>query len=101
MHEDEKNTSPNNRRRFVNSQKKATITPDPGLLFEKQSTNSGPTIELLTIPEVAELLKISISGVRRLQQGRLIPFIKIGGSVRFTKSDLAVYLKKNRVEPVD
>jgi excisionase family DNA binding protein len=40
-------------------------------------------VELLTIPEVADLLKISVPSVRRLQQQRRIPFFKIGGSVRF------------------
>jgi excisionase family DNA binding protein len=57
-------------------------------------------MELLTIAEVAEFLKISESTVRRLQQRRLIPFFKVGGSVRFTKSDLVSYLEKQRVETV-
>jgi excisionase family DNA binding protein len=74
---------------------------DPVPLFDKTSINSSPTIELLTIPEVARLLKISVSGVRRLQQQRHIPFIKIGGSVRFAKNDIMSYLKKNRVESID
>jgi excisionase family DNA binding protein len=65
------------------------------------SANSGPAIELLTIPEVAELLKVSVSGVRRLQQARHLPFIKVGGSVRFSKSDIILYLEKRRVESVE
>jgi len=62
--------------------------------------SSGPnsTIELLTITEVAELLKISATGVRRLQQARRLPFIKVGGSIRFFKRDIIVYLEKQRVE---
>jgi excisionase family DNA binding protein len=63
--------------------------------------DSDPTIELLTIPQVAELLKISVPSVRRLQQRRLIPFFKVGGSVRFTRSDIASYLEKKRVEAID
>jgi excisionase family DNA binding protein len=55
-------------------------------------------IELLTIKNVAELLKISPTSVRRLQQGRHIPFIKVGGSVRFAKNDVVAYLKRNRIE---
>jgi hypothetical protein len=39
--------------------------------------------------------------VRRLQQRRKIPFVKIGGAVRFTVNDLAVYVKANRVEAID
>lgn len=58
------------------------------------------TIELLTIKDVAELLKVSKSSVRRLQQGRHLPFVKVGGSIRFAKSDLVEYLKKERVESI-
>ena len=54
-------------------------------------------IELLTIKDVAGLLKVSVASVRRLQQGRHLPFIKVGGSVRFAKSDIIEYLKKQRV----
>jgi excisionase family DNA binding protein len=55
---------------------------------------------LLTIPEVAELLKISVSSVRRLQQGR-IPFIRVGGSIRFARSDVLAYLEKQRARSID
>jgi excisionase family DNA binding protein len=58
------------------------------------------SIELLTIREVAELLKISASGVRRLQQERKLPFIKVGGSVRFAKPDIVSYLEKRRVNAI-
>jgi len=63
-------------------------------------TDRGPAIELLTIAEAAGLLKISVPGVRRLQQQRQIPFIKVGGSVRFSMDDLVSYLKKRRVESI-
>ena len=59
-----------------------------------------PTIELLTIKDVAELLKVSQTSVRRLQQGRHLPFFKVGGSVRFAKIDIFEYLKKERVEAI-
>jgi excisionase family DNA binding protein len=61
-------------------------------------TNSA--IELLTIPEVAKYLKVSVSTVRRLQDRRQLPFIKVGGSVRFTKSDIVAYLETLRVESI-
>lgn len=63
--------------------------------------NSDQSFELLTIQEVAEYLKVSASTVRRLQQGRHVPFIKVGGSVRFTKADIVNYLQKQRVEAID
>jgi excisionase family DNA binding protein len=57
-----------------------------------------PPIELLTTSEVAKLLRISVSGVRRLQAAQQIPFLKVGGSVRFARNDIMSYLKKRRVE---
>jgi excisionase family DNA binding protein len=63
-------------------------------------SDSIPTLELLTIYEVAPLLKISVSSVRRLQQQRRIPFVKVGGSIRFIKSDLLSYVDRERVESI-
>ena len=58
-------------------------------------------LELLTILEVAALLKISAPTVRRLQQQRHISFFKVGGRVRFTRSDIDAYLRKRRVSSID
>lgn len=80
---------------------RANIVGDPVLLFDNNSSGSHLDIDLLTIDETAELLKVSASGVRRLQQGRRLPFHKVGGSIRFAKSDLVAYLQKQRVEPID
>lgn len=66
----------------------------------KTLTDSSSVVELLTIAEVAKLLRISESGVRRLQQQRIIPFIKVGGSIRFSKRDIASYLERSRVESI-
>lgn len=55
-------------------------------------------MDLLRLKEVAALLKVSESSVRRLQQGRHLPFIKVGGSIRFAKSDILAYLAKMRVD---
>ncbi|MCA1459005.1 helix-turn-helix domain-containing protein [Bradyrhizobium sp. BRP22] len=57
--------------------------------------------ELLTAAEVAELLRISASSVRRLQQRRRIAFLKVGGSIRFTKHDVISYLARQRTETID
>lgn len=65
------------------------------------STNSSPTLELLTIAEVAEILKVSEMTVRRIQQQRSLPFYKVRGSVRFAKDDLWSYLEDERVEVID
>jgi excisionase family DNA binding protein len=65
------------------------------------STETHPQLELLTIPEVAEFLKLSIPTIRRLQQQRHIAFVKVGGSIRFTKSDIMLYVETRRVTSVD
>ncbi len=61
----------------------------------------GFSLTLLTIPEVAKFLRISSTGVRRLQERRIIPFIKVGGSVRFLKEDILSYLRRQRVESIE
>lgn len=58
---------------------------------------SDKDIELLTINEVAKLLRVSPMTIRRLQ-GVQIPFIKVGGAVRFAKNDIIEYLKRARIE---
>ena len=59
-----------------------------------------PTTELLTRDEVAHLLKISRAGVYRLVEHRRIPFYKVGGSLRFAKSDVIAYLRQHRVTAI-
>ncbi|MGV7222170.1 MAG: helix-turn-helix domain-containing protein [Nitrospinales bacterium] len=62
--------------------------------------SSNPTVKLLTISEVAQLLNISKPGARRLVDKRLIPFFKVMGSIRFDKKDVLSYLENNRIEPI-
>jgi len=61
----------------------------------------GGRSDLLTVVETAEYLRVSVSAIRRLQQRRCIAFIKIGGSVRFARADLAAYVAKQRVKPIE
>jgi excisionase family DNA binding protein len=65
------------------------------------SIEPDPQLGLLTLTEVAELLRISVPTVRRLQQQRKMPFVKVGGRIRFTRSDIASYLEKRRVRSID
>jgi excisionase family DNA binding protein len=65
------------------------------------SIDADPALGLLTIPEVAGLLRISVQSVRRLQRQRHIPFIKVGGCIRFAKDDIASYLEKRRVGAIE
>jgi excisionase family DNA binding protein len=64
------------------------------------SIDCDPSIDLLTIREAANLLRLSVSGVRRLQRQRRIPFVKLGGSIRFDRRDLANLVNKNRVQTI-
>ena len=64
------------------------------------SIETDPALELLTIPEVARLLKLSVPSVRRLQQQRRIQFFKVGGRIRFERSDIVAYLQKRRVHSI-
>lgn len=58
------------------------------------------TNRLLTIPEVAELLNTSETTVRRWIAQREIPFLKLGGSIRFDRKDITAYLDNARIEPI-
>ncbi len=55
---------------------------------------SEPTldIELLTIDELADLLKVKKSWVYDRVQDGSIPSIKLGGHRRFRRSEIAAYL---------
>jgi excisionase family DNA binding protein len=87
-------------RPWSNRQNRANIKA-LALFSDKISVDSGSAFELLTIADMARLLKISATGVRRLQQTRQLPFFKVGGSVRFAKSDIMAYLEKRRVESIE
>jgi excisionase family DNA binding protein len=65
------------------------------------SIDSGPTTELLPVAEVAGLLNSTVASVRHLQHQRKIPFVRVGGSIRFFRSDIASYLEKRRVLSID
>jgi len=55
--------------------------------------------ELLTVEEAAIFLRTTKSGIYgRIHRGTAPPYIRIGSSVRFLKSDLITYLELNRVE---
>jgi excisionase family DNA binding protein len=68
--------------------------------IEPEGITFDSSIELLTIKEAAAFLKIAVPTVRRLQQQREVSFIKVGGCVRFAKSDLIGYLIRKRI-PAD
>lgn len=53
--------------------------------------------ELLTVPEVASLLRLTHKGVYSLVEKRRIPFIKVSNRLRFARDDVLRWLAENRV----
>lgn len=61
--------------------------PDPG----------GELEALLTVDDVAALLRLTVKGVYSLVEGRRIPFVKVSNRVRFLPDDVRSWLQENRV----
>ncbi len=55
---------------------------------------------LLTLDEVAALLRVSKTSVYRLVERRELPFCRVGRSLRFTRQDLDAYLADRRVDSI-
>jgi excisionase family DNA binding protein len=68
--------------------------------IEPEEVTFDLSVELLNIKEAAAFLKISVPTMRRLQQQREVSFIKVGGAVRFAKTDLIGYLIRKRVAAI-
>lgn len=49
--------------------------------------------EILTTREAAEFLKLSVATIYTLQREKKIPCKKIGGQIRFVKSELIDWMK--------
>lgn len=56
--------------------------------------------ELLTPKEVMGLLHISQATFYRILEGGLIPFYKVGRSLRVDRNDLMIYLSQIRIKSV-
>lgn len=54
-------------------------------------------MKLLTIEEIAELFQTSTSTIYRWVHKREIPFVKLGGKLRFSPDAIQEYIKKNSV----
>lgn len=52
---------------------------------------------LLTIKDVSKILKISESTLYRWVHKKEIPFVKLGGKLRFSQDKIQEYIKKNSV----
>lgn len=64
------------------------------------SNAGGLNVKLLTPKEVADMLRISMTGVYRLVEGRKVRFYRVRGVLRFDMQDIQAYLREGCVEPV-
>ena len=49
--------------------------------------------EIMTLPEVADYLKVAECTLYRLAASKKIPAFKVGGAWRFTKSDIEAWIR--------
>jgi excisionase family DNA binding protein len=70
-------------------------SPEHGEVVEIPLGNGTPG--LISIPELAELLGSTPRHVRRLVADRRIPYLKIGGKIRFDPVEIALWLDIQRV----
>lgn len=61
---------------------------------------SPPTRKLLTLDEVAKLLRVSKTSVYRLVQRRVLRFYRVSGLLRFDHADVETFLGAGCVEPM-
>lgn len=66
------------------------------------TTSKGATegAALLTVREVAMLLRLSVTSVYRLVERRALRFLRFPNGLRFQRADLDAYLASRAVEPV-
>ena len=55
--------------------------------------------EILTVEEAASLLKMSKKAIYHRVDRKTIPHVRLGGSLRFLRSDLDAWLKEHTVQP--
>jgi len=64
------------------------------------STSHSDKVRFMTSDELASYLNVSKTSVYRLISKRTYPFYKVGGVIRFKKSEIDKYLDESRVEPM-
>ncbi len=55
----------------------------------------------MTIGEVADYLKVTERTIYRLAAAKKIPAFKVGGSWRFSRSDIDIWIKQQSMEAID
>ena len=62
-----------------------------------ESSTTLDDTDLLTVPEVATLLRLTDKGIYAMVSARRIPFVKVSNRVRFLRADVVQWLRENRV----
>lgn len=57
--------------------------------------------EILTLPEVAQLLKVAEKTVYTLAQKNQLPAFKVGGQCRFQRTDINRWIEQQKASPRD
>ena len=65
-------------------------------------SNQNPDIpdQYMTVREVSELLRISVATVYRLVENRQMPYLKVGGQVRFRKLSIDAWARQREKAPL-
>ena len=53
------------------------------------------------IPELADMLGLSVSTIRGLVSQRKVPFMKLGGSILFNPDEVINYILSKRIKTAD
>lgn len=83
------------------SSDRAPIGPVTAGSIQGRSEVVSPSEGLIGIPGLARRLGTTVRHVRRLVAERRIPYLKVGGLIRFDPIDIAVWLEGQKVLPTD
>jgi excisionase family DNA binding protein len=60
-----------------------------------------PSDQLLSVPEAAEYLNVTVRWMRRAIAEKRFAYVKVGANVRIYKSVLDTYIEENTVDAVE
>ncbi len=64
----------------------------------KYMPSSSPDNPIMTIAEVADYLKVTERTIYRLAAAKKIPAFKVGGSWRFSRAEIDIWIKQQSLE---
>lgn len=70
-------------------------------LHDQQMDSSSDSVSIMTIKEVSDYLKVTERTIYRLAAGKQIPAFKVGGSWRFSRSEIDQWIKSQSSMPMD